>query len=450
MQHFAALREGIGTARRALELFQHFDDPVGAATAKVLVPLQWQTSGPSADVIALTAEAEADFAAAGDTWGQAYAAMHAIAVVGYQQGPSPRVEQVGRDALKHFEALDDPWAQAHALGMLAELAKSRGDVAEAVRRYEQVVAAARAEGPQWMLVAALVDLGGLVAVQGDEERAVALLAEAAAISRRAGWRRGIAYAWNALGAIARARGDLERARELHREALGIVRELVGWSVPHTLAQLGCAEARLGELDQADGHLREAADLVLNAFEPATAALVLGGQALVALGRDRPKRSTLLLGAADAIREQAGVAAVGGEAREAEPGRRGRPGRARPGRPGRGPGPAGAPWPATRPCGNWLPAPEPGQTIGTMARTKPNRPARRARRPTDEGPTWPSGGRRRSSPTHARRGEPVRTDRGLRIPVRLRDHGLDRAVRERRVALRATHRLSQRVRLDPGP
>jgi hypothetical protein len=92
-------------------------------------------------------------------------------------------------------------------------------------------------------------------------------------------------------------------------------------VPHTLAQLGCAEARLGEHDQADGHLREAADLVLNAFEPATAALVLVGQAIVALGRDQPERAALLLGAADAVREHAGVAPVGAARMEADTARR---------------------------------------------------------------------------------------------------------------------------------
>ncbi len=43
-------------------------------------------------------------------------------------------------------------------------------------------------------------------------------------------------------------------------ALGIVRELVGWSVPHTFGQLGCAEARLGDLDDAEAHLREATGL----------------------------------------------------------------------------------------------------------------------------------------------------------------------------------------------
>ena len=92
--------------------------------------------------------------------------------------------------------------------------------------------------------------------------------------------------------------------------------------------------------------REAADLVLNAFEPATAALVLVGQAIVALGRDQPERAALLLGAADAIREHAGVAPVGAEAVEAELAGRGRPGRASTRTPWPRPGPAGAPWPPT--------------------------------------------------------------------------------------------------------
>jgi predicted ATPase/DNA-binding SARP family transcriptional activator len=44
--------------------------------------------------------------------------------------------------------------------------------------------------------------------------------------------------------------SLDRARHLHQEALTIVREILMWSVPHTLAQLGCAEARLGEREDA--------------------------------------------------------------------------------------------------------------------------------------------------------------------------------------------------------
>ena len=99
---------------------------------------------------------------------------------------------------------------------------------------------------------------------------------------------------------------------MHREALDIVRDEVGWSVPHTLAQLGCAEARLGDLDAAERHLGEATDLVLEAPEPVTTAVVLVGHALVALGRGRDERAAQLLAAAGAVRDRAGVAPVGVE------------------------------------------------------------------------------------------------------------------------------------------
>jgi tetratricopeptide (TPR) repeat protein len=139
----------------------------------------------------------------------------------------------------------------------------------------------------------------------------------AARSRQAGLRRGFAHLYNEMGGIARVRGELERARQLHQEALVIVRELLGWSVPHTLAQLACAEARLGDLDAAETHLGEAADLILATPQPPTAASVLAGAALAEIGRGRPERAARLLAAAEATRERAGVVALGAERHEAE-------------------------------------------------------------------------------------------------------------------------------------
>jgi predicted ATPase/DNA-binding SARP family transcriptional activator len=318
LERFSTLPEAAAAARRSLELFERFGDPAGTATAKILVATaELQRSGPSGDAVRLVGEAKAGFAAIADRWGEAFAALNWITVNTYHLGLPGQAEEVGRRALERFEALDDQWGRALALFALANLARWRGEVDTAVGRYEQAIAAARQDGPLYVLCAALVELGGLVAVQGDEERAVSLNAESAAIARRTGQRRGIAYAWNGLGAIARTRGDLERARQLHQEALDIVREILGWSVPHTLAQLGCAEARLGDLDDAEAHLREAARLVLDAPQPATAALVMVGHALVAVGRGRPERAALLLAAADATREHAGVAAVGAERVEAD-------------------------------------------------------------------------------------------------------------------------------------
>ncbi len=166
-----------------------------------------------------------------------------------------------------------------------------------------------------MRLAALVRLGGVAAAQGDRDRAAALHAEAAALARRTGQRRAAAHVRNEQGAAARMAGDLERARALHTEALVVVRELPGWSVPHTLAQLACAEARLGATGDATAHLREAAGLLLATPQPATAAAVRVGAALVAAGNGDPIRAARLLAVAEATYRAAGVAPVGGEAYE---------------------------------------------------------------------------------------------------------------------------------------
>jgi len=316
---FSNFPEIADAARRSVELFERFGDQAGAATAKLqLAFAELQDRGPSADAARLAAEAEAGFATAGDPWGEAYAALNSLSLNRAYLGlPDPGAEEIARRALERFEALDDRWGTALALYGLANLARRRGEVDAAVDRYERAIAAAREDGPLWILCAALVELGGLVAVKGDQRRGVALHAESAAIIRRTGLRRGIAYAWNGLGVIARAGGDLERARQLHQEALDIVREVLGWSVPYTLAQLACAEVRLGALDDAEAHLREASGLVLHAPQPATAALILVGHALVALGRGQPERAALLLAAAGAARERAGVVPIGAEQMEAE-------------------------------------------------------------------------------------------------------------------------------------
>jgi predicted ATPase/DNA-binding SARP family transcriptional activator len=308
----------VDAARRSLELFERFGDERGGAFSKlVLASAELQRRGPSGDALRLAEEAEAAFTAAGDPWGEIFAEFYRANIESYVTGVPDRVEEVGRRALERFRALDDHWGATQALVNLAMVARARGDLEVAAARFEAALAAARDGGPLWVELASLVSLAAVVAIRGEDDRAAALHAEAAVLARRTGEPRATAHAYNEIGAIARARGDLERARQLHREALVLVRELVGWSIPHTLVQLACAEARLGDLDAAEAHLEEAADLILATPQPATAAQALVGAALVAAGRDRPEQAARLLAAAAATRELAGVAAVGAEAVEAD-------------------------------------------------------------------------------------------------------------------------------------
>ena len=144
--------------------------------------------------------------------------------------------------------------------------------------------------------------------------------------------------------------------------------MIGWSVPHTLAQLACAEARLGDLDAATTHLQEAAGLPPGRPQPGTAASVLGRRGP---GRHRPRPG------------RAGGAAAGhrrGDPRahrhcrdrrrtaRGRPGRRRRQGRAvDPDRPGRRPGRRARPGHRRRPAGSDCQRREPGETIDRMAK-----------------------------------------------------------------------------------
>jgi predicted ATPase/DNA-binding SARP family transcriptional activator len=304
--------------RRSQELFERFGDRWGVAFSQLLSAwVGLQRLGPSADAIRLVEQAEATFGELGDTWGEAFAGQSRFAMEAYLHGLSERVEEMGRRALERFRALDDQWGLAQAEMARAELASARGDVDGAAAAYEAALAAAGDVGPVWVQLASIVRLGTMVALQGDDARAAVLRAEAADRIRRFGERRGFAHLYNEMGGVARARDDLERARHLHREALPIVQELVGWSVPYTLASLACAEARLGDLDDAEARLREAAGLLFATPQATTVALVLTGAALAAIGRGRPELAARRLAAAEAARERAGVAPIGGEAREAE-------------------------------------------------------------------------------------------------------------------------------------
>jgi len=276
-----------------------------------------QRAGPGEAGVRLVEEAYATFVELGDLWGEAYAGRARFAFESYYRGLSSDAEEAGQRALAQFEALDDQWGLAQTHFSLGEIARARGDLAGAAASFEAALAAARDAGPLWTQLASLALLASLLALQGDDARAAALNAEAVALFRRTGQPRGFGHLYNELGAVARVRGDLERARRLHTEALAILREIVGWSVPHTLTQLACAEARLGDLVGAEAHLREAADLLRTSPQPATVASILVGAALVAVGRDRPEEAARLLAAAEAVRDRIGTTPVGAEGHEAD-------------------------------------------------------------------------------------------------------------------------------------
>jgi predicted ATPase len=306
----------LDAARRSLELFERFGDRHGAAMSKlVLGQAERQVLGRG-DTAGLFEEAEATFQELGDRWGEAYAQSARFAAEAYFGEPARAFALAGQ-ALDGFRAVGDQRGRAWLLFVLGMAARFRGQLDEATDRYQEALAAARQAGPLWVTCSTLVELGSLAALEGEDARADELHAEAAALARRSGLRRGTAHVSNEVGLVARARGHPEQALPLHRQALAIHRAQLPTRVPRTLGQLGCTEARLGDLDAAEAHLREAANLVLATPQPPTAALLLVGFARVAAGRGDPELAARLLGAAAATRDRFGVPAAGAEQDEAD-------------------------------------------------------------------------------------------------------------------------------------
>jgi tetratricopeptide (TPR) repeat protein len=346
------LRPGPATldaARRSLELFERFGDRRAAAMSKVILVQAERQGLGGGDAARLLEEAEATFHELGDRWGEAYARSARFATEAYFGEPA-RAFALAELALEGFQAVGDQRGRAHLLFVLGMAARFGGQLDEAARRYQEALESARPAGPTWVVCSSLVELGSLAALAGEDGRADELHAEAATLARRTGLRRGTAHVSNEMGLVARARGRPEQALPLHRQALAIHRALVPTRVPRTLGQLGCTEARLGQLEAAQAHLREAAGLALATPQPPTAALVLVGFAWVAAGRATPSWPPACSGRPPRPATASGC-------RPPAPSRRrphwspGRPPPTSPRRRSRPPPPPAGPWVPTRPCGS---------------------------------------------------------------------------------------------------
>jgi predicted ATPase/DNA-binding SARP family transcriptional activator len=295
----------VATARRSVALFERLGNRLGAAHARLWWALSESQLVPGGgEAGRLATEAEAACRELGDGWGEASAWL-ILGAVRDGTGRLDAAEDYSQRALARFRALDDPWGATQAVFQLGMLARRRGDTAEAVRRYEEARERARRSGPAWVFTACMLELGSLAADMGDLDAAVRLHDQAAELARRNGLQRGLAHVKNESGLVARAAGDFELARRLHGEALAILREFVPFRVPRTLGMLASAETRLGDLDAATAHLREAAGILARTPDAPPGALVLATTASVAAGRGDPEAAAVLVGAAHVLIERRG-------------------------------------------------------------------------------------------------------------------------------------------------
>ena len=293
-------------AREAYELLKGAGDAWWVAMCEAILGLTVGFSGDIGPAGDLLAASRARFEALGDTWGAALASMF----LGYAATFAARHERaatLARESLDGFRAAGDQWGQTMALELLGLLARHRGAFDDAVTAYEEALGVVRDLGLRDEVPFLLADLGDLQVHLGNFETAAILHKEALDLAQDLGARDAVALARNGLGVSARRQEDYGRAAELHRQALSFYREAgLAAEMARTLAFLGYVEELRGDLDAAEACHRESLRITLGLADAAPLAVALDGLACAAAARRQPRRTAVLLGAAQAVRTRTGT------------------------------------------------------------------------------------------------------------------------------------------------
>jgi DNA-binding CsgD family transcriptional regulator/tetratricopeptide (TPR) repeat protein len=200
-----------------------------------------------------------------------------------------------------------PAVRARALSTSGRLALVQGDYPAGRAALEAALVIWRQLGRQADVADALNDLGQCAHGQGDPERARARLEESLALARSLGDEVRSYVALDHLGEVAQDVGDDARAVELYQAALEMQRRLGhrrGMAV--SLTNLGSLAQRRGDHRQAEAFYREGLALLVELGDRRRTAACLEGLAAAASARGEAQRGARLFGAAEGLRERAGV------------------------------------------------------------------------------------------------------------------------------------------------
>ena len=217
---------------------------------------------------------------------------------------------------RFLDAADPPpsptGASVDALIATGQLARLQGDFAEARRRYNQGLDAARARGDRPAMVRALSQLGYLAVSERDARTAEPLLGEAARLAETEGCRECLAACLHAHGSGALVQGDLGRARVLLDQAAALRRTIVDrHGLAQSLSVLAAALAFDGELDAARARAEESLDLYQTVDDRWGIGFVLGIMGIVMRMQGDPGRAVALLTDAIGRLQAIGVRSVRG-------------------------------------------------------------------------------------------------------------------------------------------
>lgn len=308
------------TAAESLDLFVKEADPRRAALSRVLLAVEYVDGSNPERFESLLREAETEFVADEDEWGQAVVAFVRLQSL-LRSGDERRARAVGQLATEAFRRLDDAWGLSAVLYHLGWGLREFGRYGACVPVLEQAIEVSRAAGMHNTAQWAVGDLGMALLYLGETTAAAERFAQARAASDEIGDGAGQILASLGEAVMARIRGDGAAARRAFEEAEYGLRRL------GTPLWAGNALAGLAWCDWYDGSYDVALErygAVLRAGaasgEPALTASGLEGLARVAAASgDRVGAAEHLARAADVRRrasrpapphERAELAALG--------------------------------------------------------------------------------------------------------------------------------------------
>jgi hypothetical protein len=192
----------------------------------------------------------------------------------------------------------------YALGVLVD---QRGDSARAAELVQRSLAIFREEGDRERVGAALNSLGSIKRALGDLDAARSLLEESLAIRRELGDQARAASSLGNLGVLAFERGDLDEAESRFLEALELDRMHGNeWGASATLDSLVAVAIERGDHARGRELNREMLASAQRVGDQESIAFGLEKAAILAAVENQAARAGRLAGAADAVREVAGI------------------------------------------------------------------------------------------------------------------------------------------------
>jgi len=149
-------------------------------------------------------------------------AYYGAAILAVTQGDVERGTRFGEACLKYMRSTSK---RARVLLMLGNLAKRRGDAADALQLYSEGLSVLRELEDRKGIVVALNNLSTLYIERGDFQLALPLLEESISLKRELGDRRGLAVSLMNQGEVRKAQGEYAQAMAVTEDGLAIFQSL---------------------------------------------------------------------------------------------------------------------------------------------------------------------------------------------------------------------------------